>query len=672
MEHTNQLINETSPYLLQHAHNPVNWYAWNEKTLEIAKKENKLILVSIGYSACHWCHVMEHESFENYEVAEIMNQHFINIKVDREERPDIDMVYMGAVQLMTGQGGWPLNCFALPDGRPIYGGTYFQKSQWINVLTNLAELYKSNPDKVFEYAENLTNGLLHLENPKDTSEKEFTIDVLKKSVTKWKAQFDNEHGGPNRAPKFPLPNNYSFLLNYNYIEIDLQLKKHIDLTLKKMAYGGIYDQIGGGFARYSTDIIWKVPHFEKMLYDNAQLISLYSQAYKQNPNELYKQIVFDTIDFIKRELLDSNNGFYSALDADSEGVEGKYYVWQLHELQKLLSDKFEIFKDYYNVNDLGYWEDDNYVLIRNEENSVIAIKHGISETELHSIIINCNTILLKERDKRVKPGLDNKILASWNGLLCKALAEAYLIFNDESFKLLAIKNAEYLLNNHCKKNGQILRLSNEKSTIPGFLDDYAFVIDAFISIYMITADINWLNKGNEMTAYAIENFYDESQNTFFYTDKSKEKLIVRKAEWSDNVIPASSSQMANNLNTLSVYFDNSYYQDISNNLLKSVLSEIESYGAGYSNWAQLLLQKTQPKIEVVIVGKYVNEKLIALYKQTAPNVIFALSDKPSDLAIFKNRYVEEKTYIYICKNNSCLLPTEDINTALKLLETNNT
>ena len=321
MKHTNNLINESSPYLLQHAHNPVNWHAWNNETLELAKKENKIILVSIGYSACHWCHVMEHESFENEEVAAIMNQHFINVKVDREERPDVDMVYMGAVQLMTGQGGWPLNCFALPDGRPVYGGTYFPKNQWVNVLTNIADLYKTNPEKVFEYAENLTEGLLNLENPKEHSETTFEMDSLRKSVNKWKQLVDEENGGPNRAPKFPLPNNYLFLLQYNYFEPNSSIKKHIDTTLTKMAYGGIYDQIGGGFARYSTDMIWKVPHFEKMLYDNAQLISLYTQAYKQTPNELYKDIVYETIAFIKRELSNAEFGFYSALDADSEGVE---------------------------------------------------------------------------------------------------------------------------------------------------------------------------------------------------------------------------------------------------------------------------------------------------------------------------------------------------------------
>jgi len=671
MKHTNKLINESSPYLLQHAHNPVNWYGWNNETLELAKKENKIILVSIGYSACHWCHVMEHESFENEEVAAIMNQHFINVKVDREERPDIDMVYMGAVQLMTGQGGWPLNCFALPDGRPVYGGTYFPKNQWVNVLTNIANLYKTNPEKVFEYAENLTEGLLNLENPKEHSETLFEMDSLRKSVNKWKQVFDEENGGPNRSPKFPLPNNYLFLLQYNYFETNSSIKKHIDTTLTKMAYGGIYDQIGGGFARYSTDMIWKVPHFEKMLYDNAQLINLYTQAYKQTPNELYKDIVYETIAFIKRELCNAEFGFYSALDADSEGVEGKFYVWQKEELESLLHPNFDVFADYYNVNELGYWEDDNYVLMRNEDDAIIAAKHSLSVSELKNKVNDCKEILLKERNKRTRPGLDHKILASWNGLTCKALAEAYLVFEDESIKELALNNANYLLKNYCIGNGNLLRVINNNTSINGFLDDYAFVIDAFISVYLITADFIWLGKSVELTNYAISNFYDVTTKTIYYTDKTKEKLIVRKAEWSDNVIPASSSQMAINLNTLSVYFDDSKYKQIAEELLKSVIKEIKQYGAGYSNWAILLLKKVKPQTEVVIVGKNVNEKLLSLYKHTPPNVIFALSSEPSDLAIFKNRYENGKTNLFICKNYSCLLPTENINEALKLIEENN-
>lgn len=664
----NSLQHESSPYLLQHANNPVNWYAWNDDTLALAKKENKLILVSIGYSACHWCHVMEHESFEDEAVAEIMNRHFINIKVDREERPDIDMVYMGAVQIMTGQGGWPLNCFALPDGRPVYGGTYFPKQQWINVLQSLTTLYREDPHKAEEYATNLVKGLEQLEIPKVATDDTFSIATLQRSVQKWKQSFDPEHGGPNRAPKFPLPNNYLFLLHYSGLEHDPVIKKHLDLTLTKMARGGIYDQLGGGFARYSTDVYWKVPHFEKMLYDNAQLVGLYTQAYKQQANALYKQTVYETIAFVKKELTSPEWGFYSALDADSEGMEGKYYIWEKEELETLLTDDFKLFADYYNVNETGYWEDGYYVLMRDKDESSVALQHHISVEVLREKITKARNILLKERDKRVRPGLDHKILASWNGLMCKALCEAYLVFGEEEFKTLALKNASYLRDAYCQGDEKLLRVKNKNTIVSGFLDDYAFVADAFLMMYIVTADESWLLKARELTDYAIAGFYVEKDHTFFYTDSSEEKLIVRKAEWSDNVIPASSSQMALNLRKLSVYFENQDYLHIAEHLLKAVLPEIEHYGPGYSNWSLLLLEMLQPSTEVVIVGKNVNENLSALYKNTLPNVIFALSDKPSDLPLVKNRYVHETTSIYVCINNSCLLPTTSVEEALNQLE----
>lgn len=664
----NNLINESSPYLLQHANNPVNWYAWNDKTLELAKKENKLMLISIGYSACHWCHVMEHESFEDEQVAKIMNEHFINVKVDREERPDVDMVYMGAVQLMTGQGGWPLNCFALPDGRPVYGGTYFPKQQWVNVLMNLADLFKTNPSKVDEYAANLTEGLEHLEMPRQTEGALFEMDSLYMAVNKWKQNFDNELGGPAKAPKFSLPNNYLFLLNYNYYEQDFAVKKHLDLTLTKMACGGIYDQIGGGFARYSVDVFWKVPHFEKMLYDNAQMVSLYTQAYKQNPNELYKRVVYETVDFIERELMHPEGGFYSALDADSEGEEGKFYVWQKDELENLLGDKFPLFADYYCVNETGYWEHGNYILMRNNDVSSVALKYHLDTLELDQKILECKRILFEAREKRIRPGLDNKILASWNGLMCKALTEAYLVFGAVKFKNLALKNANYLITNYCRSGGKLLRVINQNTSIAGFLDDYAFVIEAFIQVYVITGDELWLLKARELTEYSLINFYSKEDNTFYFTDSSDEKLVVRKAEWSDNVIPASSSQMALNLKQLAVYFENENYRLISENLLRVTITEIENYGPGYSNWASLLLQFLKPLFEVVIVGKSVNEKLLPLYKQSPPNVIFAMSEKASDLPLLKGRYEEGKTNIYVCKNKACLLPTESVAEAIKQLE----
>ena len=349
-KYTNSLINETSPYLLQHAHNPVDWHPWNQETLDLAKKEDKLILISIGYSACHWCHVMEHESFESEEVAQIMNDKFINIKIDREERPDIDQVYMNAVQLMSQRGGWPLNCVALPNGKPVWGGTYFPKQKWMEQISQVASYYQSNRVEMIEYSEKLAKGIRQSElieyNKEDSH---FTKKELIQMVKKWSKNFDYNEGGPNRAPKFPIPNNYQFLIRYSHLFKDKIIEDHTKLTLNKIAYGGIYDQIGGGFSRYSTDKLWKVPHFEKMLYDNAQLISLYSEAYLAFNDKEYQYIVEETIEFVNRELRGNNGALYSALDADSEGVEGKFYIWKKEELKSILKNDYQLFSTYYSL-----------------------------------------------------------------------------------------------------------------------------------------------------------------------------------------------------------------------------------------------------------------------------------------------------------------------------------
>jgi len=669
--HTNALINESSPYLLQHAHNPVNWVAWSESSLKQAKAENKLILVSVGYSACHWCHVMEHESFEDEKVAEIMNKHFVCIKVDREERPDVDSLYKTAVQLMNGQGGWPLNCFTLPDGRPIYGGTYFRKEQWINILLNLSGLYEENPEKVMQYATELTNGLHQTEliNSKEYERKNLSNEVLEKCIKNWEKRFDNTLGGPMKAPKFPLPNNYSFLLKHAYLNKDEKLLKHVELTLTKMAMGGIYDQLGGGFARYSVDVYWKIPHFEKMLYDNAQLVTLYCEAYRLTKNPLYKQVVEETLQFVEKEWLSKENGFYSALDADSEGEEGKYYVWQKEELQSLLGKDYEIFGDYYGINDIGYWEHGNYVLMRNENLTEVLLKHQLREEEFHKLINKCKSILLKEREKRIKPGLDDKILTSWNALMCKAYAEAYLTFKNPNYKTIAVKNATFLKEKMLKKDFSVYRnYKNGNANINGFLDDYAFLIDAFIQIYVITLDENWLRTGKNVCDYVLNNFANKESGLFFYTDSSN-KLILRTTETSDNVIPASNSQMAHNLFKLGKYFNISDYEAMATKMLNRFTEEITSYGSGYSNWASLYSDLLNNYHEVCIVGKDVDEKVMELSNHYIPNAIFVVSPSGSELDILKQRFVEGKTLIYVCKNKACLLPVSEVNEALKQLET---
>jgi uncharacterized protein YyaL (SSP411 family) len=666
-KHTNSLIHETSPYLLQHAHNPVNWHAWNEETLEKAKREDKLILVSVGYSACHWCHVMEHESFEDETVAAIMNDHFVCIKVDREERPDIDQVYMLAVQLMTGHGGWPLNCFALPDGRPVYGGTYFPKQQWINVLLNLTDLYSTEKEKALEYAERLTEGVKLAELVKLKEPEEFSSEFLRRCYENWKPRFDPVDGGPDKAPKFPLPNNYDFLLRYAHAsENKAEVMEHVNLTLRKMAYGGIYDQAGGGFARYSVDHYWKVPHFEKMLYDNAQLVTLYSEAYRATGNGLYKEVVYDTLGFIARELTSPGGGFYSALDADSEGVEGKYYVWTKEEFYDTLKEDGDVAADYFNVNERGWWEHENYILLRHDDDETVAKRNNISVEELKKIITRSRKKLMEAREKRIKPGLDHKILTSWNALMLKGYVDAYNAFGEEKFLKAAKRNAEFLLE-HAYADNRLSHLAGAaakgKSRF-GFLEDYSFTIEAFIALYQATREEQHLLLAADLMRYCLEHFEDKNSGMFFFTSDEDQALITRKMELSDNVIPASNSSIAKSLFVLGHYFEKEEYIEKSRGMLNNVLEELENYGAGYSNWAILLLWFTRPFYELAIVGKSVDEKYRAIQKHYLPNVIFAGSAAQSSLPLLKNRFVEDHTLIYVCTNKTCLEPVDNVEAAL--------
>ena len=485
---TNHLIHESSPYLLQHAHNPVTWYPWGKEALDKAQNENKLIIVSIGYAACHWCHVMEHESFENEEVAEFMNDNFVAIKVDREERPDIDQVYMNAVQLITGSGGWPLNCIALPDGRPIHGGTYFPKEQWLEMLSLVLDFVKENPDKVEQHAEALTQGVQSADMISvNTGVAEFVLTDLSAVFTLWKNDIDYINGGHKRAPKFPLPVGYQFLLHYNYIDPNADALQAVTTTLNRIADGGIYDQIGGGFARYSIDTYWKVPHFEKMLYDNAQLVSLYSTAYQQSKNPKYKIIVTETLDFIQREMTSKEDGFYSSLDADSDGEEGKFYVWTKNELENVLGDKADLIIDYYNVTETVNWEDGKNILFLSASEKEIADRNKITESQLTKRVLEAKQILLEERNRRIRPGLDDKILTSWNALMLKAYVDAYRVFDNKEYLETALKNAEFLLTKIKSADNRLNRnYKNGKATINAFLDDYAFTIDAFIALYQAT------------------------------------------------------------------------------------------------------------------------------------------------------------------------------------------
>ncbi|NCD69897.1 thioredoxin domain-containing protein [Mucilaginibacter agri] len=660
----NRLANSASPYLLQHANNPVDWYPWGAEALQKARDENKLIIVSIGYSACHWCHVMEHESFEDAQVAAVMNDNFVCIKVDREERPDIDQIYMSAVQLMTGRGGWPLNCICLPDQRPIYGGTYFRKSDWVSLLLNLAEFFREKPAEAEEYAVKLTQGIQQYESVDFITEQaEYTKADPEAIVTAWRKHFDPKEGGMNYAPKFPMPNNWQFLMRYAHLMEDEGVANAVKLTLKKMAYGGIYDHIGGGFARYSVDARWHVPHFEKMLYDNGQLISLYAEAYTWNPDPLYKQIVDETIAFVQGELTSPDNGYYSALDADSEGVEGKFYTFTKAEIDDLLDEDATLFCIYYNITEDGNWEEEETnVFFRKDDDAELAGKLGMSEAELKEKIATLRTKVFESRSQRIRPGLDYKIIASWNGLMLKGLCDAYRAFNNPAYLDLAIKNAGFILNNLVDDKGKLIRIHQSTNPI-AFLDDYANVIDALIALYEVTFDIKWLQQAHEFTGLAIELYYDEAEGMFFYTAADNEQLIARKSEIMDGVIPASNSVMARDLKKLGLLFEEEQYNAIAAQLLRNLMPYMAKYGSVYSNWAMLLLEEVFGTYEVAITGVNADKTRIEFEENYIPNKIM-LGGSEENLPLLQGR-IGDTTRIFICKDKTCGLPAEDVMQALK-------
>ena len=669
-KYTNSLVNETSPYLLQHAHNPVNWHPWNEETLAKAKKEDKLLLISIGYSACHWCHVMEHESFEDSAVAKVMNDNFICIKVDREERPDVDQIYMTAVQLMNNRGGWPLNCIALPNGQPFWGGTYFRKDDWKKQILQMANIYKTDKNRVIEFAGRLTKGIQQTENiVENTDEIDFKWKDLDNMVSPWSEKFDNTEGGTNGAPKFPMPNAYNFLLKYGHLSNNPEVSEHVELTLDKMAFGGIYDQIGGGFARYSVDKYWKAPHFEKMLYDNGQLVSLYSEAYLKHQKPLYKEVVFETLEFIERELMAENGAFYSALDADSEGEEGKFYVWNEQELKSLIIEDFSIFKDYYNINGKGLWEHGNYILLRKESKERIAKKHTISISDLESKIKNWKKVLMGARDKRIRPGLDDKSLTSWNSLMLKGYIDAYMTFGVKHHLDIALKNGNFIVNTQMSEDGKLLHSYKDgRSTINAYLEDYSLTISAFIRLYEATFDTKWLTYSEKLTEYAIAHFYDTKSGMFFFTSDLDPELVARKMEINDNVIPASNSVMSNSLFDLGTILGKDNYKEMSIKMLNNVKPDMDSYASGYANYATLMLKQVSPYYEIAIVGEDAHDKTMEMNTRYNPNTLFIGSFKESNLELLEGKYVEGTTMIYVCENKVCQLPTTEIKQALKQIK----
>ncbi len=661
----NLLSKETSPYLLQHANNPVHWKAWNANSLAEAKEKNSLIIISIGYSACHWCHVMEHESFEDQEVAKVMNNSFVNIKVDREERPDVDAVYMKAVQLMTRRGGWPLNVVALPDGRPIWGGTYFRKEEWMQTLGQLQEVYQSNPEKVTDYAEKLHEGIQLLsivENEK--SETTINQEDLIPLVEKWKEDFDWEFGGMSRSPKFMMPNNYHFLMRFAFQKKDMKLFDFVNLTLTRMAFGGVFDTVDGGFSRYSVDNKWHVPHFEKMLYDNGQLVSLYSDAYKLTGNPLYKEVVEKTLSFIERELMNSEGGFYCALDADSLNSEnhleeGAFYVWTIPELKTIIGDDFELFSQVFNINTFGLWEDGNYVLIQNKSLEDIAKNNNITIATLQKKKIFWEKILNIKREKRSKPRLDDKCLTSWNAIMLKGFVDAYKSLENENYLNLALRNAAFIIKNLWSSEGNLFHnYKNQKSTINGYLEDYCFVITAFISLYEVTFDEKWLLHAKQLTDYSLEHFYDEKSGFFAFTSNLDEALITSHFETEDNVIPASNSVMGKNLFQLSIYFENSYYEKLSQRMLLNIIPNVQ-YPSAYSNWMDLAMNYSDENKELAICGELGLEYGKKINRLYFPNVILAGAVKKSNLPFLKDRFDANQTLYYLCQNRTCGTPTDD-------------
>jgi hypothetical protein len=667
----NALVHESSPYLLQHAYNPVDWQPWGEKAWEMARQQNKLVIISIGYAACHWCHVMERETFEDSTAAAFMNAHFICIKVDREERPDVDQIYMDAVQLMTGSGGWPLNCVTLPDGRPIWGGTYFPRERWLSILQQLKTLWSDNPKEAFQYGERMVEAVAAMDSVSRSGDaRAFQQEDLEAILQPWRGGFDTVDGGPNRAPKFPMPNNYLFLMRAHHFTGDPRIGDAIDLTLRKMAWGGIYDQIGGGFARYSVDRYWKVPHFEKMTYDNGQLVSLYADAYRRDPQPLYKRVVYETIAFMGRELCSPEGAFYSSLDADSEGEEGKFYVWTQAEIDALLGEDAGWASEYYQVKAGGNWEHGNNILMMHRSPEDFAGQRGWSTSVMLEKLVQVKSKLMQARAKRVRPGLDDKVLCAWNAIMLKGITDAYRTFGEPAFLQAALRNARFIEDKLRDGDRLYRNYKAGKATINAFLDDYALLADAYISLYQATLDAGWLSRARNLTDYAIAHFHDTATGMFFYTSDLDPKLITRKTEVMDNVIPGSNSVMAHVLFTLGHYYDLPKYREMALQMLWNVRKDMPRYPSGYSNWASLMLQQIFPYQEVVVAGPEAQSLVRTLDRHFLPNLLLAGATQSStdELPLLQHRFVGTDTRIYVCENMVCQLPVRTVEEAMQQIQ----
>ncbi len=661
--HTNHLRNATSPYLLQHAHNPVDWYEWTNEALAKAKREDKPILVSIGYSSCHWCHVMERECFESEDIAKVMNDSFVCIKVDREERPDIDQIYMEAVQALGVNGGWPLNVFLTVDQKPFFGGTYFTPPAWVEVLNNIHRAFIGNRAKLEQKAEELSRLLMNSDVARFIQPPSATawLDDMNAIYAVLELKFDKQWGGMGTAPKFIMPSVWRFLLRYHHVSGNLQALRQVKLTLDKIAHGGIYDQLRGGFARYSVDGLWFAPHFEKMLYDNAQLLSLYAEAFAITKDNAYKQIVYQTFGWLLAEMTHPNGGFYSGLDADSEGSEGKFYVWTKRELEHVLGQDEPLISAYYQATEEGNWEEGNNILYVKDSQDIFVSENNLKPADWQTMLNTARVKLLDQREKRVKPGLDDKILTAWNAMTVCGLVDAFMYLEDRIFLDAAIKNMKFILSELSDSTMLFRSYKGKRSATQGFLDDYAYTIQATIKLYQGTFDESWLGYAVRFTTYALEHFFDEGEKFFFYTSSSAEKLISRKKEIFDNVIPSSNAIMAQNLFTLGAMLDNEDWKETAGKMSSSLSSLIRSEPNYMSQWAIALAEIKKGFKEVVIVGPGFDKLRAEIERDFLPFILVEGTSLHSDLPLLRGKVaVDGIDTIYVCENRTCQLPVHDL------------
>ena len=671
----NRLINETSPYLLQHAHNPVDWYPWGSEALERARADDKPILLSVGYSACHWCHVMERESFENADIAAMMNERFVSVKVDREERPDIDSIYMTAVQAMTGHGGWPMTVFLTPEGKPFYGGTYFPPEDrggmpsFPRVLTAISDAYDNSRGDVLQTTEQLLDRMRQMSAVAQPALEPLTLDVMRQAARKVASEFDDRNGGVGMQPKFPQPMTYEFLLRHHQRAGDADALGMVELTLQRMALGGIYDQIGGGFHRYSTDAFWLVPHFEKMLYDNALLVRLYLHAYQITGNPLYRRIVEETLDYVLREMTSPEGGFYSAQDADSEGVEGKFFIWLPQEITAALGDEDgEIINRYYGVTRHGNFEGRNILHVTMDAAN-LARDEGLSPAEFRKLLARAKARLLAVRGERIAPALDDKILTSWNGLMLAAFAEAAAVLDRPDYAAVAARNAEFLMAN-LFDDGRLLRTYKDgRAKLNGYLEDFAFLIDGLLALHEVSFDRKRLDDAIELGEAMVRLFWDEASGQFYDTGHDHERLVVRPKDITDNAIPCGSSMAVAVLLRLAVITGQGDLERRASVALRSVRRLMTNFPTAAGHWLGALdfyLSRTK---EIVIVGERGEDGTRALlaeaYRHYMPNrVLLGTADGNDgamyDMPLLANRQrIDGLPTAYVCEDYVCQLPVTD-------------